>query len=151
MHNRTHIHVPRSIGAKAADTITAFAGAWLFIALHVIWFTLWFVLKKDINTLTLIVSLEAIFLASFVLMSQNRSGERDKLRDDLEAREVDDLTQMNRQQLEILTQQSEILTLLKGHAPDPREELMRKNDEMLRQIDQLLKRIRAVDKLKPGG
>jgi uncharacterized membrane protein len=64
--------------------------------------------------LTLIVSLEAIFLATFVLMSQNRQASKDERRDDTEAVEVEQLTIMNQQQLTILAQQNEILALLKA-------------------------------------
>ncbi len=134
MHNRTHIYQYNNIGAKAADIITEFAGAWLFIFLHIIWFTLWFVFRLDINTLTLIVSLEAIFLSSFVLMSQSLSGTRDQQRDNLEAQEVSDLTQMNRQQLEILQGQNEILDLLKVQKVDQREELLKIIDQRIKQI-----------------
>src|SRR5260370_8016947 len=84
MHNRTHIYQYNNIGAKAADIITEFAGAWLFIFLHIIWFTLWFVFRLDINTLTLIVSLEAIFLSSFVLITQSLSCTLDHHRNTLQ-------------------------------------------------------------------
>jgi uncharacterized membrane protein len=60
------------------------------------------------------VSLEAIFLATFVLMSQNRQASKDERRDDTEAVEVEQLTIMNQQQLTILAQQNEILALLKA-------------------------------------
>ena len=90
-HRRAHIYKPGNPGAWLSDHITAFSGSWLFIGLHTVWFALWFVFRLDINTLTLIVSLEAIYLASLVLMSQNRSGVRDHARDELEAQEVDQL------------------------------------------------------------
>src|SRR5258706_16260273 len=111
---RARIHLARTPGERAADLITAFAGSWPFVLLHVIWFTAWLLLRLDINLLTLIVSLEAIFLATFVLMSQNRQASKDERRDDTEAVEVEQLTIMNQQQLTILAQQNEILALLKA-------------------------------------
>src|SRR5258708_37803742 len=67
---RAPIHAQRTMGAWAADTVASFAGSWLFVGLHVVWFGAWLLLRLDINLLTLIVALEAIFLATFVLMSQ---------------------------------------------------------------------------------
>ncbi len=69
-------------------------------------------------------------------------------RDDHMAEEIASLKRM---QIEILQGLTEILDVLRNPPKDPREELMRKNAEMLQQIDQALKRIRAVDKLKPGS
>jgi len=91
-----------TLAAKASDTITAFAGSWPFVLLHVGWFGGWLLLHLDINLLTLIVSLEAIFLATFVMMSQNRSASIDRARDDHEAKEVDELATLNQTQLDIL-------------------------------------------------
>jgi uncharacterized membrane protein len=72
---------------RAAHLITAFSGSMIFVALHVIWFGLWMLLNAGwlgfpafdpmpYELLTLTVSLEAIFLSTFVLISQNRQGLR---------------------------------------------------------------------------
>lgn len=64
-----------------ADVITTFVGSWLFVLIHVVWFGVWIVLpveKYPYGLLTLIVSLEAIFLSTFVMMSQNRASDRDR-------------------------------------------------------------------------
>ena len=61
---------------RVADTITRFAGSMLFVYVHVGWFALWLGLGVEdfpYGLLTMIVSLEAIFLSTFVLISQNRS------------------------------------------------------------------------------
>jgi uncharacterized membrane protein len=61
---------------RAADKITAFSGSMLFVYVHVIWFACWIgfgVEKYPYGLLTMIVSLEAIFLSTFVLISQNRA------------------------------------------------------------------------------
>ena len=60
---------------RLADRITAFSGSMRFVYLHVIWFTCWIALGVEsypYGLLTMIVSLEAIFLSTFVLISQNR-------------------------------------------------------------------------------
>jgi uncharacterized membrane protein len=61
---------------RIADRITAFAGSMLFVYLHAVAFTVW-MLMFEANpwpTLTLVVSLEAIFLSTFVLIGQNRQA-----------------------------------------------------------------------------
>ena len=61
---------------RTADWITAFAGSMNFVYLHVAVFTVWmlFIESKPWPTLTLIVSLEAIFLSTFVMIGQNRQA-----------------------------------------------------------------------------
>jgi uncharacterized membrane protein len=61
---------------RIADWITGFAGSMNFVYLHVALFTLWmlFIEAKPWPTLTLIVSLEAIFLSTFVMIGQNRQA-----------------------------------------------------------------------------
>ncbi len=104
--DRHYIYVPTTLGAKASDLITTFVGSWLFVGIHAVWFIAWIVFRIEpfpYGLLTLLVSLEAIFLSTFVMMSQNRASERDHIRDDHEAEEVDLLYQINQRQLEILT------------------------------------------------
>jgi uncharacterized membrane protein len=65
-----------SVQNRIADRITAFAGSMLFVYLSIIWFGCWIgfhVEKYPYGLLTMIVSLEAIFLSTFVLISQNRA------------------------------------------------------------------------------
>jgi uncharacterized membrane protein len=64
------------IQLKVADTITAFAGSMPFVYVHVVVFAVWmlFVEKSPWPTLTLAVSLEAIFLSTFVMIGQNRAA-----------------------------------------------------------------------------
>ena len=61
---------------RVADWITAFAGSMTFVYIHVVLFTVWmlFIERKPWPTLTLIVSLEAIFLSTFVMIGQNRQA-----------------------------------------------------------------------------
>src|SRR5262245_57594391 len=83
----------RSPQDRAADAITRFAGSMLFVYLHVGWFVVWIVLnvavpipfdKFPFVLLTLIVSLEAIFLSTFVMISQNREAQRSEIRAQLD-------------------------------------------------------------------
>jgi uncharacterized membrane protein len=61
---------------RIADKITGFAGSMRFVYLHAVLFTVWmlFIEKSPWPTLTLIVSLEAIFLSTFVMIGQNRQA-----------------------------------------------------------------------------
>jgi uncharacterized membrane protein len=64
---------------RIADKITKFAGSMTFIYVHIVWFTFWIAVgieKFPFGLLTMIVSLEAIFLSTFVMISQNRADER---------------------------------------------------------------------------
>jgi uncharacterized membrane protein len=67
---------------RVADVITAFSGSMLFVYVHIIWFSCWIgfgVEKYPYELLTMIVSLEAIFLSTFVLISQNRADAKRQL------------------------------------------------------------------------
>ncbi|GAA1133221.1 DUF1003 domain-containing protein [Kribbella jejuensis] len=61
---------------RIADAITAFAGSMRFVYVHVVVFAVWmlFIEKSPWPTLTLVVSLEAIFLSTFVMIGQNRQA-----------------------------------------------------------------------------
>ncbi|MCU1590304.1 MAG: hypothetical protein JWP11_1560 [Frankiales bacterium] len=61
---------------RVADAITSFAGSMKFVYVHIVVFVVWmlFVEKNPWPTLTLTVSLEAIFLSTFVMIGQNRAA-----------------------------------------------------------------------------
>jgi uncharacterized membrane protein len=61
---------------RIADTITAFAGSMNFVYIHAVIFAVWMLVfeRKPWPTLTLVVSLEAIFLSTFVMIGQNRQA-----------------------------------------------------------------------------
>jgi uncharacterized membrane protein len=83
----------------------------LFVYLHVIWFALWIVLRVEafpFGLLTMIVSLEAIFLSTFVLISQNRADEKRAL---LADHQWELVQQEERQNEELLSLSKEILDL----------------------------------------
>lgn len=66
----------RELQVRVADAVTRFAGSMLFVCLHAIAFAAWMILAESTPwpTLTLVVSLEAIFLSTFVLIGQNRQA-----------------------------------------------------------------------------
>jgi uncharacterized membrane protein len=84
----------RGVQDRVADAITSFAGRMTFLYLHVLWFGTWIALNSGrfgmrpfdpfpYGFLTMCVSLEAIFLATLVLISQNRLGAESERRADL--------------------------------------------------------------------
>lgn len=66
----------QNVQLRIADSITAFAGSMLFVYLHVLAFGVWMLVveRNPWPALTLIVSLEAIFLSTFVMIGQNRQS-----------------------------------------------------------------------------
>jgi uncharacterized membrane protein len=84
----------RGLQDRIADVITSFSGRMIFAYLHIIWFVVWILLNTGnagvrpfdpypYGLLTMIVSLEAIFLSTFVLISQNRFSREAEHRADL--------------------------------------------------------------------
>ena len=74
----THVLTKRAenVQLRVADAITKFAGSMPFVYLHVVAFAAWMLLAEGSPwpTLTLVVSLEAIFLSTFVMIGQNRQA-----------------------------------------------------------------------------
>lgn len=80
----TRSRIALSVADRFADLATAFSGSVLFVALHAAWFAGWIAVNTlpglrhfdafPFGLLTLVVSLEAIFLSTFVLISQNRQA-----------------------------------------------------------------------------
>jgi uncharacterized membrane protein len=89
-------HALRRAEDRTADQITGFAGSMRFIYIHGAWFAAWILVnvgltgagwefdKFPFGLLTMIVSLEAIFLATFVMISQNRQAQRSDLRSEID-------------------------------------------------------------------
>jgi uncharacterized membrane protein len=99
---------------QVADTITRLAGSMPFIYVHVAWFTLWIALQVEdypYGLLTMIVSLEAIFLSTFVMISQNRADAKRQVIADHEWETV----QFERRQNEELLALSKQILELTGH------------------------------------
>ena len=85
----------QSVQDHLADAITAFSGRMIFVYVHIVWFGVWILLNTGrvgvhpfdpfpYGLLTMVVSLEAIFLSTFVLISQNRLSEAAEHRADLD-------------------------------------------------------------------
>jgi uncharacterized membrane protein len=81
---------------RVSDRVTAFAGSLNFVYIHTVWFGIWILMNASVfgaglvfdefpyGLLTMVVSLEAIFLATFVMVSQNRQARRSDIRSDLD-------------------------------------------------------------------
>jgi uncharacterized membrane protein len=103
-----------SVQNRIADEITTFAGSMLFVYIHVAWFGLWIGLgveRYPYGLLTMIVSLEAIFLSTFVMISQNRADAKRQVIADQQWQTVKEEDKQNQQLLDLSTQ---ILELTKA-------------------------------------
>jgi uncharacterized membrane protein len=112
---------------RIADRITAFSGSMAFVYVHIIWFSSWIgfgVEKYPFGLLTMIVSLEAIFLSTFVMISQNRAEAKGQVLADQRWRTVQEEDRQNKELLRLSKEQdhqneqlldlsNEILTLTK--------------------------------------
>lgn len=91
-NERLHFRSFYTAQDKAADKVTQFAGSLNFVYLHSVWFIIWIAINVGLfgasakfddfpfGLLTMIVSLEAIFLSTFVMVSQNRQAKRSETR-----------------------------------------------------------------------
>jgi uncharacterized membrane protein len=108
---------------RLADRITAFAGSMNFVYLHVVLFALWMLVfeKSPWPTLTLIVSLEAIFLSTFVMIGQNRQGAFQQAKSDRDYADVNTLLVENTNLTRAIDKMTEELHhhLLGGTASSP--------------------------------
>jgi uncharacterized membrane protein len=96
---------------RVSDAITAFSGSMLFVYVHIIWFSCWIgfgVEKYPYGLLTMIVSLEAIFLSTFVLISQNRADAKRQVIADAQWKTV---REEDRQNVELIRLSKQILML----------------------------------------
>jgi uncharacterized membrane protein len=104
----------RNVQDRIADTITRFAGSMTFVYVHIIWFAAWIGFRIEhypFGLLTMIVSLEAIFLSTFVLISQNRADAKRQVVADQQWHTVQEEDQQNRELLDLSNQ---ILDLTKA-------------------------------------
>jgi uncharacterized membrane protein len=98
-HVRSESHLWHSIKEaqdRVADQVTGFAGSLKFVYIHAAWFLVWVLINIGVagralsfdpfpfGLLTMVVSLEAIFLSTFVMVSQNRQAARSDLRAQLD-------------------------------------------------------------------
>jgi uncharacterized membrane protein len=98
---------------RIADQITDFAGSMWFVYIHIVWFSCWIGLgveKYPYGLLTMIVSLEAIFLSTFVMISQNRA---DAKRQVIAGQQWQTVKEEDSQNRELLDLSNQILELTK--------------------------------------
>lgn len=102
----------RTFGERISEGIAIFAGSMVFVYLHVIWFGVWIVANTVLpikpfdpfpfTFLTLVVSLEAIFLSTFILISQNHEAKLTESRNQLDLQVNMISEQENTKMLELL-------------------------------------------------
>ena len=153
VHMRLKAARERSVSQRIADVVTSFSGTMIFVYIHIIWFSVWILLNSGLlgmepfdpfpyGLLTMIVSLEAIFLSTFVLISQNRMGELSEQRADLDLH-IDLLTEYE------LTRVLQMLRAIQekmGIADEEDEELSdlemeTKPEAVLAEIERMQKRV----------
>ena len=96
-----------SVENRIADRITAFSGSMRFVYIHAVWFACWIgfgVEKYPYGLLTMIVSLEAIFLSTFVMISQNRADAKREVIANQQWETVKEEDEQNRELLELSRQ-----------------------------------------------
>jgi uncharacterized membrane protein len=118
-----------SLQNRIADKITTFAGSMAFVYLHVVWFVVWILFGTLIGfdsypfgLLTMIVSLEAIFLSTFVMISQNRADAKRQVIVDHQWQLVQEEDKQNCELLELSQQILELTRAVHqymGANPDP--------------------------------
>jgi uncharacterized membrane protein len=135
-----------SAEAKIAEAITDFSGSMTFIYVHTVWFAFWILAGQGYfkpylpafdpfpyGLLTMIVSLEAIYLATFIMITQNRMEIAEELEDIVEERE----------QKEIEKDQEE----LEEEVQDIQQDL----DDIKSALLLIQQKVASVEKQKPNG
>lgn len=146
-------HAKQTFADVVADRITRFCGSMPFVWVHVIWFAVWIVGNTALpikpidpypfSFLTLVVSLEAIFLSTFIMISENRQGRIDERRSHLDL------------QINLLAEQenTKMLTLLEAIAKkmgvdpteDPDVEVLEQATRPERLVEQIDASIKEAD------
>ncbi len=127
---RQHAHErAQSVQNGIADAITGFAGSMQFVYVHIALFTVWMLVleRRPWPTLTLAVSLEAIFLSTFVMISQNRADERRQVLADqqwqfvqTEEQQNEELLRLSRQILDLTETIRELAVQIEAEDSSPR-------------------------------
>lgn len=149
----------RTLAGRIADAVTDFSGSMAFVYVHLIWFSLWILLNVGIfhipyisefdpfpfQFLTMVVSLEAIFLSTFVLISQNRLSEASEKRAELDL-QVNLLAEQKAtkvlEMLDQITRQLDSVGKRFNFAPDPEVEALKVSpepQEVLQVIEETVK------------
>jgi len=90
-HRRRRLNAGASRAARVAQAMTSFAGSMRFVYVHLVFYGAWILLNLGVlhfdpsfGTLSMIASVEAIFLSTFVLIAQNRMAEHSEQRAELD-------------------------------------------------------------------
>jgi uncharacterized membrane protein len=133
---------------RVADRITAFSGSMVFVYLHILWFGSWIgfgVEKYPFGLLTMIVSLEAIFLSTFVMISQNRADAKRQVIADAQWKTVQQEEEQDREMLSLTRQILQLTKEVRAYGDTVQSE-SDQNKELLdlsRQTLALTKELRA--------
>jgi len=137
-----------SLQNRIADKITTFAGSMAFVYLHVAWFAVWIVFGTLIGfdsypfgLLTMIVSLEAIFLSTFVMVSQNRADAKRQVIADQEWKTVQLEDHQNEQLLDLSKRILQLTTEVRSYA-----DTVQREDAQNRELLSLSKQTLALTK-----
>ena len=120
-----------SVQNRIADRITTFAGSMAFVYIHIVWFGCWIGLgveKYPYGLLTMIVSLEAIFLSTFVMISQNRADAKRQVVANLQWQTVQEEDKQNVQLLDLSKQILELTEAVHAYAAASSDGVARKTD-----------------------
>jgi uncharacterized membrane protein len=141
---------------RVADAISGFCGSITFVWAHVLWFGGWVVLNVlpqfphfdplPFSFLTLIVSLEAIFLSTFILISENRQARLDERRNHLDLQINLLAEQENTKMIELLARIADHLGIEVRHDPEVKAlEQATDADRLVKQIDASIAKSEAQD------
>src|SRR6201989_2732654 len=111
----------QNVQNRIADRITTFAGSMAFVYIHIIWFGSWIAFGVEgypYGLLTMIVSLEAIFLSTFVMISQNRADAKRQVVSDLQWQTVQEEDKQNQQLLDLSNQILELTKAVHAYAAE---------------------------------
>jgi uncharacterized membrane protein len=121
-----HVHERAAdLQNRIADAITRFSGSMPFVYLHVVWFSCWIgfgVEDYPFGLLTMIVSLEAIFLSTFVMISQNRADAKRQVIADHQWETVQEEDRQNKELLDLSRQILDLTRAVHTYAEEARHD-----------------------------
>ncbi len=153
-----------SAEGRFADLITAFSGSMVFVYFHAIWFSFWILANAGMlrpfvhpfdpfpyGLLTMIVSLEAIFLSTFILISQNRQALVDTYReleeDKEQAQEEKEQAALEKDVDKIGEEIEDVGDEVEGIGKDV-DEMQKDIDEIRRAMVLIQEKLSSVEKIK---
>ncbi|MEO6390226.1 MAG: DUF1003 domain-containing protein [Pyrinomonadaceae bacterium] len=141
----------RTFGEKISEAVAAFCGSMVFVYVHILWFGGWIMVNLTVyrfdpfpfTFLTLVVSLEAIFLSTFILISQNHETQLTERRNHLDL-QINMLSeQENTKMLELLGLIAEKVGVA---ADDPAMEALKEEVDPQTLVEQIMSATGSPDK-----